>query len=298
MPVKLGAHADKIYQGLATSADNVYVLELVEQRDGVAHVYSRVLQEEIQIESSIVHPLIKGAEIRRYSQPRYKNVVLFPYEVTADKALGLSESKLRTNYPLAFEYLCRNRVTLHERSKADPNSWWLYPYPKNLALYQRPKILSQVLSTEGNFTPDLDGRFYFLGSGTAGGNAISLRDPSRENTLFMVGILNSRVTRYYIEHVASGFRSGYFVYAKSSLMNLPLPSMDLDNPADKAMHDEMVRLVDQMLTLHHQLAAAGTDREKSGLQLQIAALDRAIDALVFRLYDISPIEARSIPSSP
>jgi hypothetical protein len=46
------------------------------------------------------------------------------------------------------------------------------------------------------------------------------------------------------------------------------------------MYDEMVRFVDQMMTLHRQLAATGTDREKSGLQLQIAA----IDSLVFRLY--------------
>jgi hypothetical protein len=185
---------------------------------------------------------------------------------------------------------------LRERSKADPNAWWLYPYPKNLALYQRPKILSQVLSVEGNFTPDLEGTFYFLGGGTAGGNAISLRDPSRENTLFIMGILNSRVTRYYIEHVASGFRSGYFVYAKSSLMNLPLPSMDFANPADKKTHDEMVRLVDQMLTLHRQLAASGTDREKSGLQLQIAALDRAIDSLVFRLYGLEDSDISALIS--
>jgi hypothetical protein len=56
------------------------------------------------------------------------------------------------------------------------------------------------------------------------------------------------------------------------------------------MHDEMVHLVDQMLTLHRQLAASGTDREKSGLQLQIAALDHAIDSLVFRLYELSPKE--------
>lgn len=35
---------------------------------------------------------------------------------------------------------------------------------------------------------------------------------------------------------------------------------------------------------------AGDDREKSGLQLQIAALDRAIDSLVFRLYEVSTLE--------
>jgi hypothetical protein len=38
--------------------------------------------------------------------------------------------------------------------------------------------------------------------------------------------------------------------------------------------------------------------KKSGLQLQIAALDRAIDSLVFCLYDIGPDEGRSISSSP
>jgi hypothetical protein len=63
------------------------------------------------------------------------------------------------------------------------------------------------------------------------------------------------------------------------------------------MHDEMVRLVDQMLTLHRQLTATGTDREKSGLQLQIAALDRAIDSLVFRLYDLRDAEISAITTA-
>jgi len=31
---------------------------------------------------------------------------------------------------------------------------------------------------------------------------------------------------------------------------------------------------------------AGDDREKSGLQLQIATFDRALDSLVFRLYEL------------
>ena len=34
--------------------------------------------------------------------------------------------------------------------------------------------------------------------------------------------------------------------------------------------------------------------KKSGLQLQIAALDRAIDSLVSRLYDLSPEEGEII----
>jgi hypothetical protein len=52
-----------------------------------------------------------------------------------------------------------------------------------------------------------------------------------------------------------------------------------------------------MLTLHRQLTATGTDREKSGLQLQIAALDRAIDSLVFRLYDLRDAEISAITTA-
>ena len=74
----------------------------------------------------------------------------------------------------------------------------------------------------------------------------------------------------------------------------PLCPVDFANSTDKTMHDEMVCLVDQMLALHRELAAAGTDREKSGLQLQIAALDRAIDSLVWRLYSLRDAEISAI----
>jgi hypothetical protein len=39
---------------------------------------------------------------------------------------------------------------------------------------------------------------------------------------------------------------------------------------------------------------SGNDREKPGLQLQIAALDRAIGSIVFRLYGLSPKEEETI----
>ena len=101
-----------------------------------------------------------------------------------------------------------------------------------------------------------------------------------------------------MRQVSTTFHGGYWSYSKRFMKHIPIRTIDFGSPADKAMHDEMVRLVDQMLTLHRQLAAPGTDREKSGLQLQISALDHAIDSLVFRLYDISPDEARSSLSSP
>jgi hypothetical protein len=50
----------------------------------------------------------------------------------------------------------------------------------------------------------------------------------------------------------------------------------------------MGHLVDSILVFDHPLAS--TDCEMSGLQVQIAALDRAIDSLISRPYDLSPKE--------
>jgi hypothetical protein len=93
-----------------------------------------------------------------------------------------------------------------------------------------------------------------------------------------------------LKRIATSMRGGYYSFESRFIRDLPIRPIDFTNPADKVVHDEMVRVVDQMLTLHHQLAASGTDREKSGLQLQIAALDRAIDSLVFRLYGLRVAE--------
>jgi hypothetical protein len=52
----------------------------------------------------------------------------------------------------------------------------------------------------------------------------------------------------------------------------------------------MIQLVEQMLSLNKQLAAAKTDHEKTLIQRQIDATDKQIDKLVYELYDLTPEE--------
>jgi len=52
----------------------------------------------------------------------------------------------------------------------------------------------------------------------------------------------------------------------------------------------MVSLVEEMLTLHRQLAAARTAHEQENLKRQIAATDRLIDRLVYDLYNLTEEE--------
>ncbi len=59
----------------------------------------------------------------------------------------------------------------------------------------------------------------------------------------------------------------------------------------------MVSLVEQMLTLHQQSAAAKTPDAQARLQRQIDATDRQIDRLVYELYGLTEEEIGIVESS-
>ena len=175
LPLKLGGVSEKIFQGVATSADSIFILELLEAGSGTSRVRSKALGTELSIESELLHPVLKGAEIRRYETPEPSLVILFPYSVHEERAYPITASEIERRYPLAFEYLSKNKTALLERSKTDSSNWWLYPYPKNLALYGRPKILSQVLSRHGSFSLDDQGNIISLAAELQGGTQFSFR---------------------------------------------------------------------------------------------------------------------------
>ena len=59
----------------------------------------------------------------------------------------------------------------------------------------------------------------------------------------------------------------------------------------------MVHLVEQMLALHRQLAAAKTPQDQTVLQRQIDATDRQIDQLVYELYGLTDEEIQIVEAA-
>jgi hypothetical protein len=55
-------------------------------------------------------------------------------------------------------------------------------------------------------------------------------------------------------------------------------------------HDDMVRLVDEMLDLHKRLAVAKSDADRTRLERAVKTTDRRIDALVYELYGLTEEE--------
>ena len=84
---------------------------------------------------------------------------------------------------------------------------------------------------------------------------------------------------------------------KIPLLSIPIISINFSNSADIARHDKMVTLVTQMLELNNKLRETKLEHEKTVLRRQIEAKDKAIDMLVYELYELTDNEREIVEKS-
>ncbi len=197
---------------------------------------------------------------------------------------------METRFPLAWDYLGTNRKVLEsrERGKFKDAQWYRFGRSQNLGLWEQPKLLIPYMISELTAYLDQRENFYFVNV-TTGGYGITIAK-ERLSLSYLCGLLNSKLLDTYLKHVSTNFRGGYFAANKQYIEQLPIRTIDLSNSTDKATHDRMVQLVNQMLDAKNQLAAARSERDKTFYESKCASLDRQIDSLVYELYDLTPEE--------
>jgi len=297
--VPLGELSARVFQGLVTGADRVYVLEKRSApSEGIIKLYSRPLDRELEGESDILKPLLMGRDIERYGHPTPNQLLLFPYKVAEGKAELIAPQEFASAYPKCWEYLLQNRETLEnrERGKMQHEKWYAFGRTQNLALHDCRKIMTGVLASKSRFTFDEEGVFYFMGGGNAGGYGITLKSDGKENYLYILGLLNSALLDFNLKRISSPFRGGFFSYARRYIEKLPIHRIDFDNPAEKKMHDDLVALVERMLELNKRLAPIRNTpcNEQDQLLREINRTDSEIDNLVYKLYGLSEEERKVI----
>ena len=66
MGLPLEEVTDRIFQGLKTSADKIYILDVIQRKTKSIKVHSPHLNRDIELEPELLKPLIKGGQMRRY----------------------------------------------------------------------------------------------------------------------------------------------------------------------------------------------------------------------------------------
>jgi hypothetical protein len=289
---------ERIYQGLATTADRVYIVEQMKLAGNeLMSVSSAALGRQTLLERKILRPILKGSDVRRYSirTPRYRCV--FPYTLYGGKAHAISPEAMESEYPATLAYLKENRGILNRRENGKmvgQPDWYIYSQEHNLQHFERPKIISQVLSRRSSFALDNEGDYYFVGGSTAGAQGVVLQPGLDISLRYVLGLLNSHLLDYVVRQLSTRFRGGYFNYGKAVIKDLPIRTIDRTSSDDAEKHDYMVGLVNSMLKLHKGLESARTEHERSLIQRQIDATDKQIDQLVYELYGLKAEEIRIV----
>ncbi len=167
--------------------------------------------------------------------------------------------------------------------KPGPYKW--YEIQDTVAYYKEfegPKIVYAEIATKGQFWLDDNGFYcdttaYILGS----------------DSRYLLGILNSRLWNFLFKTVSSEIRGGFLRWKRQYMAPLPIRTINPSDSADRAMHDEMVALVERMLRLHGEKEQAGA-RPAGELEGDIRRTDAAIDALVYRLYGLTDEEIKIV----
>jgi type I restriction-modification system DNA methylase subunit len=112
---------------------------------------------------------------------------------------------------------------------------------------------------------------------------------------FLLGIINSWLITWW--HHRRNPKAKKALFPKilvNDLKNLPIPILNKENSLHVKQHDQMVKLVEQMLILNQQLARAKAEHEKTTMQRHIEATDKQIDRLVYELYGLKAEEIKIV----
>jgi len=203
-PRTLADICKKIFQGIATSADKIYFLEHIAEKDGVVTAYSKSLNKEITIEKGFVKPLLKGADVHRYLKLTPRIWSIFPYKIENGKAILYSQNEIKKCFPMAWKYLLENRKELgnRERGRMVHEQFYAYIYPKNLTEFEREKIVTPEISYGCNMTYDAQGLYHNTKC-----YSFIFKEGTKESPYFYLALLNSRLLWFFLTG------TGYILYS-------------------------------------------------------------------------------------
>jgi hypothetical protein len=279
----------KIFYGIKTGLNEAFEVTAAQRT---------ALTKSSPDSKTLIKPFLGGQDIRRYYvEDDGRFLIVIPCGWTreqmakatkgsADISERASWNWFSNKHPKLAAHLATFTDALKKRQDQGDYWWELRPcdYYQHL---DAPKIIFPDICKGPRFYVDRSGIYlantaYCLGT----------------DDLYLLGVLNSRLFWFAISNISIpfGIRAGEYRYRLiyQYMEKVPIRVIDFSNKSDKARHDQMVRLVGQMLALHQSLAAAKTPPEKTSLERQIAATDTQIDRLVYDLYGLTAAEIKIV----
>ncbi len=232
---------NRFYRGVVTGNNDAFIV-------GKAAMEKLIEQDHNCKE--IIKPYLLGRDVQRYRFNYQGKYLIFSRR-------GIDIKK----YPSIKNHLANFKEQLMPRPKDWQGEWkgrkagtyqWyeIQDSTEYYAEFEKPKIIAPAIVQKATFTYDTDG-FY--------SNDKTSIIPSGD--LFLLGILNSKISDFVLKQIASTKQGGYFEQKPMYISQLPIRRIDFANPAEKSAHDEIVRLVEWMLALQKERQSVTPEEE-------------------------------------
>ena len=184
----------------------------------------------------------------------------------------------------------KDKITCKE-VKQNKHSLYSLHRPRNERIFLKDNKLVGVI-TDDKIVVALDDKQTCV---TDGLYLLGLRESFNIN--YLMGILNSKLF-VFIYRLLSLEKGRVLAQVKPTILDkLPIRIINFTDTNDKTLHDQMVKLVNQMLDLNKQLTKAKAPQSRTVIQRQIETTDWQIDELVYELYDLTKEEIEIVEKS-
>jgi len=247
LPEKEKTIFSKIQQNAGSLLEN-----LGKMRMGIHHAPKDVLvlQEETvkkyDIERSYVKPLIEGKDVLKWRTSWRKLYIIFPHEyrngvlipVELDRAPNLKRYLEMNRKKLENRKFYRKKIT--EYGKRWYEIW-------NPFWFEQPKIITPHISRSNNFT--YDEKFY----GNVNVYAIIPDNKERSFTMYLLGLLNSKVLEFCFKQISVFVSGRYYLYKHQYLGTLPIKIPT--TAEEKRIANRISQMVEEILLLYQQVTS-------------------------------------------
>jgi hypothetical protein len=260
--------------------------------------YSSVALNQIQPPAfkMILNPL-SSSIMSRFQESEGKFITLGDITESRQGLAGSNFSIVTSSDDYTYPFLSQGQVYRYELSVEKLRLVDLRPYLSLARFYDAvPKILIRRLINRDDrlMATFTDEKLLF----TKDINPFVMKE-DQWSPYYLLGIINSKLISYlYTNSSTLATKDDFRQTTLAELRRLPIRAINFDDPAERAQHDRLVALVETMLALKRDHAAAtdALSERRHELAGDIARTDRQIDALVYQLYgltddDIALIEA-------
>ncbi len=270
-----------IYYGIKTGFNGAFIIDEATR--------SELINTDPR-SAEIIKPFIRGNDVRKYQTNPNNQFLIF-----ARRGIDIEKYSVIKKYLLQFKDQLMPKPKdwkggKWKGRKSGTYEWYeIQDAVDYYTEFEEPKIIYPDIASSSRFTLDL--QQYYPADTTF---------IIPQNDLFLLGVLNSKLIWLYLKRHCPALgdpdKGGRLRLKRVYLSQLPIRTLDLSNPTDQSAHNHMTGLVEKMLGLHQQKAAA-TGAALVSLEAEIAGLDAEIDGLVYGLYGLSEEEIEVVEAS-